>query len=83
MPVPRSVSYVYSFFETHAPLVSFQLCHVLEEYKQGEHVKKEFSGRKYSDYYNTLLENLKVFPDSKTFGQDFQTIREDIFETGR
>ncbi len=61
---------------------SFQLLNALEEYRTGQHVKKDFSEAEYANYYRTILNNLQEMEVCDTFGPVLQEIREDIFDTG-
>ena len=59
-----------------------QLLNVLEEYKSGELVKKDFSEVDYSNYYRILVQNLEEMENDASFALILQDIREDIFDSG-
>jgi len=67
------------------PLMAYActaLLNCIEEYRTGEHVKKEFSGADYANYYKVLIKNLKKMVTSSMQGETLRIIREDIYETG-
>ncbi len=59
-----------------------KLLNGLEEFKSGQHVKKDFSEAEYSNYYKMILNNLREMEVCDDFGPILQEIREDIFDSG-
>ena len=61
---------------------NLKLLNGLEEFKSGEHIKKDFSEADYSNYYRVVLGNLRRMESSQSQGPLLMDIRQHIFETG-